>query len=433
MPNILINRLKDTLRIIHQGFYIYNSKKVTLSSSNEVKVYLPNDVHDLPIPQPISGKRTRFRVENTDTFTMARQGGHENTLALNFANAFHPGGGVRLGVRSQEEDLCRASTLLPALESKEAGVYYEYHRNNCDEMASESIMVHPHIEIFKDEDGNLLEEPVQVAVLTCAAPDMRGGRHGYSKTAYKDMFYRRIEGILKVAATLGYQHLVLGAFGCGVFGNDSRLTANLFKKAFDTVDPTHTLFKTVDFAVLSRTGYHYRMFKEVFSNYYNYTFFWNVNEENEVFSNWYECSFTIDGQIYFCVEQYMMAKKALYFKDTIRYTQIMNATSPKVCKELGRQVTPFDASAWSQVSETVVYEANYAKFTQNEELMEILLFTGDSYMAEASPSDLVWGIGLSREDAEVTDPKDWPGTNKMGKILMKIRKEKREGNLKCNL
>lgn len=45
---------------------------------------------------------------------------------------------------------------------------------------------------------------------------------------YQAMVYRRITGMLKTAAYLGYQRLVLGAFGCGAFGNDARIMSDLF-------------------------------------------------------------------------------------------------------------------------------------------------------------------------------------------------------------
>ena len=38
----------------------------------------------------------------------------------------------------------------------------------------------------------------------------------------------RIASVLAVAAYAGYQHLVLGAWGCGVFHNDPEQIAELF-------------------------------------------------------------------------------------------------------------------------------------------------------------------------------------------------------------
>ena len=44
----------------------------------------------------------------------------------------------------------------------------------------------------------------------------------------------RIAKILAVAIHHGYEHLVLGAWGCGAFANDPRRTATDFRQALET-------------------------------------------------------------------------------------------------------------------------------------------------------------------------------------------------------
>lgn len=154
-----------------------------------------------------------------------------------------------------------------------------------------------------------------------------------------------------------------------------------------------------------------------------YTFFWKDDEVNGCFSNWFRSDFVIDDFRYFCVEQYMMAQKAKLFHDAERYTAIMRANTAAECKSLGKQVTPFDGKAWSTVSYEIVKTANRAKYEQNKDLLEELLNTGDSIIAEASPKDVIWGIGLEADDAEAIDPREWPGKNQLGQILMELRSE----------
>lgn len=50
------------------------------------------------------------------------------------------------------------------------------------------------------------------------------------------MVYGRITGMLKVAAHLGYEVLILGAFGCGAFLNDAHVVSDLFYKALKEFD-----------------------------------------------------------------------------------------------------------------------------------------------------------------------------------------------------
>ena len=153
------------------------------------------------------------------------------------------------------------------------------------------------------------------------------------------------------------------------------------------------------------------------------TFFWKIDEKNGEFSNWYRRDFVIDDFKYFCAEQYMMAQKAKLFHDSERYTRIFRANTPDGCKALGKEVTPFDPKTWDSISYDVVKTANRAKFEQNPDLMKMLLDTGDSIIAEASPNDKIWGIGMNAETAAKTDSADWTGKNKLGKILMELRDE----------
>lgn len=157
-------------------------------------------------------------------------------------------------------------------------------------------------------------------------------------------------------------------------------------------------------------------------------FFWNDDEENGIFSNWYCRVFTVDGFPYRHVEQYMMAQKAKLFHDTKTYAAVLETEEPGICKELGRKVTPFDSAAWDAVRYEVVKTGNRAKYEQNPDLKEVLLKTGGSLLAEASPEDRIWGIGLDRQEAAETNPDDWPGQNLMGKILMELRDEFRTGS-----
>lgn len=156
--------------------------------------------------------------------------------------------------------------------------------------------------------------------------------------------------------------------------------------------------------------------------------FWKENEEYGCFSNWYRRGFVIDDFEYLHVEQYMMAQKAKLFHDTKTYTSILRATEPWDCKDLGKQVSPFDPKAWDAVKYDIVKAGNRAKYEQNPDLKAKLLDTGDAILAEASPKDKIWGIGLDAANAAETDPSAWPGQNLLGRILMELRTEFGERN-----
>ncbi len=141
------------------------------------------------------------------------------------------------------------------------------------------------------------------------------------------------------------------------------------------------------------------------------------------FSQWWGSSFVSIGKEYCCMEQCMMAGKALLFRDMDTFDAIMAEGDPKKIKALGRRVTPFDGSLWDEVKHTLILNGNYAKFTQNEALRQFLLSTGDSLLVEASPYDIIWGIGLGAENPDAQHPAKWRGQNLLGFALMEVRDE----------
>ena len=453
-----IAMLKDTLDILDNGYYMLGDRSVLLTLSREqmeaADVYFPEDIKRLSLEkdlQHVNQKgRCGYSCENADSFSLARKRleefssdfekeGAKPILVLNLANAVNPGGGVRHGAKAQEEDLCRKSSLLLSLEGRNAFPYYRYNRELYSDLGSDAIVINPQVEIIKDEHGNPLPKTAVVAVMTCAAPRFRTGRvEGMSQAEYETMMYGRITGMLKTAASLGYRYLVLGAFGCGAFHNDARVVSDLFYKALKEYEcdgvRVSDLFRRVDFAVMDHSPeqYNFREFSRNFADFYREEgkaanpakiFFWKDNEENGYLSNWYPRKFVIDDFEYLHVEQYMMSQKAKLFHDAARYTAILRATKPWECKDLGKQVTPFDAKAWNAVKYDIVKAGNRAKFEQNPDLKSKLLSTGDAILAEASPKDKIWGIGLDAKTAMKTDMTEWPGQGLLGRALMELRAE----------
>lgn len=138
-------------------------------------------------------------------------------------------------------------------------------------------------------------------------------------------------------------------------------------------------------------------------------------------SQWYDVYFEVDGVQYHTTEQYMMASKAQLFGDKDTWNEIMNACSPAEYKKLGRKVKGFDATVWDEKKLDIVVEGNKAKFSQNPDLKEFLLATGNAILAEASPYDKIWGIGLDSGTASNGSIEDWNGENLLGCALMEVR------------
>ncbi|MCD8308613.1 MAG: TIGR02452 family protein [Clostridia bacterium] len=245
------------------------SDSYNAGAMRESRVFLPDDIAELKVELPNGNATTscKFSCENIDTLVLAQrkynslkhEGVEPKILILNMASATTPGGRTREGADAQEEELCRRTSLLLSLESSQAKSYYDYNNSLKTRMGSDAVILSPYVEVIKDNPSEILPQPFPVSVISCAAPMVRLGLEGMSKKEYEDMLYKRIQGILIVAASQGYRHLILGAFGCGIFGNDAAIVSDLFYRAFNELPYA---FESVDFAVLCRPDkdYNYRQF-----------------------------------------------------------------------------------------------------------------------------------------------------------------------------
>ena len=281
-----IQMLSDTLSIFDKGYYVKNGQSIKTKLSKEEQcaseILLPDQVKYICENPTIERNhvigKTKYFCVNEDSYSVAMRIKHNlidkdsKVLVLNFANPVHPGGGVRRGARAQEEDLCRKSSLLCSLEDKAAREYYEYNASLHTYMGSDAIIMSPTVEIIRSANGELLDESEIVSVMTCAAPMVTLGLEGMTQQEYERMFYDRIVATLKVAVHYGYSYLVLGAWGCGAFGNDAKVVSKLYYKALRELkynECSHeSLFEQIYFAVLDRsTGlYNYNSFFEYFDS-----------------------------------------------------------------------------------------------------------------------------------------------------------------------
>lgn len=172
---------------------------------------------------------TTLQVTNETTMgasqRLAKQG--LKPLALNFANGLTPGGGFLNGARAQEEVLCRSSALYQTLINDPM---YEAHSQRPLPDSTDWAIYSPNVPIFRTDDGTELPQPWLLSFITCAAP--------YAPTIGQpqsgDLLQKRIHRILAIAKAYGYSTLVLGAWGCGAFANDTHRTALDFRQALET-------------------------------------------------------------------------------------------------------------------------------------------------------------------------------------------------------
>ena len=153
--------------------------------------------------------------------------------------------------------------------------------------------------------------------------------------------------------------------------------------------------------------------------------FYHECEKDGYLSNWYESPFRFGPLTFPTSEHWMMWQKAAAFRDGDTAGKVLEATSPAAAKALGKQVKPYSDATWSEARVPLMKVGLRQKFIQNERLMNDLLSTGSAALAEASPKDTVWGIGIGKDDSDSADLGKWHGRNLLGITLMEVRSELR--------
>lgn len=167
-----------------------------------------------------------------------------------------------------------------------------------------------------------------------------------------------------------------------------------------------------------------------------YLAFWGMKTPmpQRVFSNFYKRDFTVnldtgEEQTFATSEQYFMYLKADLFGDEKIKKEILSTPtrSPKYHKSLGRKVRGFDQAIWDKEKRSIMKRAVKDKFANDNYLRSILLSTGDKILVEASPFDIIWGIGMreGKKNGAWTRVSNWRGENLLGFVLMEVRDELR--------
>ena len=235
----------EAMAAAENGFYVNTAGQrvdwqAAVANAVAARCSLPPDAELPPLAAP-QWAQTQLQVANETTLAAARRltDAGERVLALNFANGIHPGGGFLHGARAQEEVLCRSSALYATLQGD---AMYAAHQQRPLPDSTDWAILSPDVPVFRNDDGRPLDAPWLLSCLTCAAPYAPGTGQALAG----DLLQARIRRVLAIARAYEYSALVLGAWGCGAFGNDPVRTARDFRDALET----HAgAFSTVVFAI----------------------------------------------------------------------------------------------------------------------------------------------------------------------------------------
>ena len=186
-----------------------------------------------------------------------------NLKNLNFASAKHPGGGVWSGARSQEESLCRSSTLYLCLISDQSFPPVNFLRADFFDF--------PQLP-SRESDDNVLAELLyekdwyNIDVISCAAHNQKAYKLDYEKL--KKINYIKIKAIIECAIENNIDDLILGAFGCGGFANPPQLISKIFKKIFID-EEYYKYFENVHFDIFTtlNEAHNLNEFQNTFEKY----------------------------------------------------------------------------------------------------------------------------------------------------------------------
>lgn len=183
-------------------------------------------------PKERKFSETEIEVKQCSTVDAIFEENGKGTIlcALNFASYRHPGGGFLNGAMAQEESLCHASLLFPILNSPcIRRVFYDKHEKKLNHaLYASDLLYTPEIPFWQ------YSERAAASVITCAAPNKRAAISNWAEKeeACRKAMENRINAVLHAAYEKGDEVLILGAFGCGVFGNDATEVAEIFRDMF---------------------------------------------------------------------------------------------------------------------------------------------------------------------------------------------------------
>lgn len=259
---------QETMKMIE-----VNKKDTNLNYKASIGETIYPNHYDNFMPKPKNQHKCQIVVLPYTSFGVAKhliqRERLTETCVLNFASATKPGGGFLNGRNAQEESLSRQSSLYYSLKESNSPMYRQKDDNYYQDFMIYSKRVH----VFRnDRDENILAKGDQffVNVITSAAPfrakiEQQKGSH-LSQTELRklnDLLYHRCKKIVLCAIDKGNEALVLGSFGCGVFGNDPKDVSEIFHRILVT-EKLEKHFQKVVFAIPGEKSTNFKAFKATF-------------------------------------------------------------------------------------------------------------------------------------------------------------------------
>ena len=266
--NELSTIAQQTLDCFRQGYYLYHEQKIDLKEKHAHSLDVcrlisvsQSEQLQFPLTKPLAGKITIENIDIIQAITRTNQ----KYGVLNFASAYHPGGGFLNGSLAQEESLCFGSNLY-VTQLRFQKEFYDYHQSIKTKCYSDTMIYSPDVVYIRDEQYAYLPEPKLADIITSPAVNLGVAlSRGEDEEACYRMMKTRMRKILMLFYEMGNTHIILGAFGCGVFRNDPKRIAQIWKELLIDED-MKSGFHEILFAVYdkSKTQNNIQAFTSVF-------------------------------------------------------------------------------------------------------------------------------------------------------------------------
>lgn len=203
---------------------------------------------------------TTLLIEDADSVSSIIRHSGKKTCVLNFASYKHPGGMFMNGSSAQEESLCHESFLYNVLSRMDK--YYEKNQTNLNRSLYTNRAIYTPDVCFERDGSKYMSD-----VLTCAAPNKTAAQKYCSVSDDENLatLEDRIDFLLMAASLNAPEVLILGAFGCGVFGQNAEEVASIFKRLLTT--KYDKVFNMVVFPIPDASSTNFRVFRDVFTKH----------------------------------------------------------------------------------------------------------------------------------------------------------------------
>lgn len=257
---------QETLAIVADKKYNFGNRIVSLFVPTRNIYHRNFQISTSILENKQTYKETRYSIKNESVIkTIHELRNYELSLGvLNFASAYHPGGGFLNGAIAQEEVLAYCSNLYDTLSSGHATLYYKNNKEATSNTYTDGLVITNNI-FFRDENYNLVFSPSTCTVITCPAVNMNNVlRAKDNMSDAKRIMKNRMKKVLYAFIDAGCTNLVLGAWGCGVFKNDPEDIASAWYELLVN-EGLQKYFESITFTILdSKEEKNIKPFKKYF-------------------------------------------------------------------------------------------------------------------------------------------------------------------------